>query len=133
MNNMPNLLHEAHGFFKHYGEVFDSGDMQAFSTLFVEPFVSVRADGTVVSMPTHSVAESFFTLALRAWQKEGNRYFNAKDHEITPIGSNSLLVTLTWELLDAERKIIREWRQSYNLLKVSSDWKVLASIFHAVG
>ena len=54
------MIEQAKLFFKNYNEVFDGGDMREFSKLFFEPFISVRPDGSVASMPTNQVAEKFF-------------------------------------------------------------------------
>ncbi len=125
------MINTAKDFFHIYNKTFDSGDMDAFSKLFNEPFVSVRPDGSVESMTTNDIARDFFTKVLATWKKEGYKYFSTKDYDVTPIGNKSMLVTLTWELLNENRGLIREWRQSYNLLDRNGDWKVVTSTFHA--
>lgn len=125
------MINEAIKFFRTYNSVFDSGDMDAFSKLFSEPFISVRPDGSVASMPSNVVASKFFSGALKQWKSEGYCYFSTKDFDVTPIGTKSMLVTLTWQLLDKNREFIREWRQSYNLLNSDGTWKVITSIYHA--
>ena len=42
-----------------------------------------------------------------------------------------MLVTLTWEMLDDDGAPLKAWRQSYNLLRHESEWRVMASTFHA--
>ena len=125
------MIEEAKRFFQNYNEVFDSGDMKAFSKFFCEPFISVRADGSVASMPTNAIAEEFFFKAIEKWKEEGYQYFSTRDYSITPIGSESMLVTFTWEMLDKDRVLIREWCQSYNLLRCDGVWKVITSTFHS--
>lgn len=124
------MINEAKVFFSKYNATFDSGDMTAFSKLFHEPFVSVRPDGLIAHMPTNKIAEAFFTSALASWQAEGYESMSTKSYDVTSMGDTGMLVTLTWLLLDANREPIREWRQSYNLLKSDGEWKVFASIFH---
>ncbi|MFL0800518.1 MAG: nuclear transport factor 2 family protein [Agarilytica sp.] len=124
------MINTAKEFFQIYNETFDSGDMEAFSKLFNEPFLSVRPDGSVESMTTNNLAKDFFTKVLALWKNEGYKYFATKDYDVTPIGNKSMLVTLTWELLDKNRALIREWRQSYNLLDRNGEWKVITSTFH---
>ncbi len=124
------MIDSAKDFFQAYNEIFDTGDMKAFSKLFNEPFVSVRPDGSVESMTTNQMAEDFFSKVLALWKNEGYKYFATKDYDVTLIGKKSMLVTLTWELLDSNRELIREWRQSYNLLDRNGEWKVITSTFH---
>ena len=130
MMNDKFMVVEAKRFFDGYNTIFDSGDMDAFSNLFTEPFISGRADGTLESMPTHEMAKDFFSKALNKWNIEGYQYFTTKDYEVIPMGQKSMLVSLTWEMLNESRILIREWRQSYNLIKVDNHWKVITSTFH---
>lgn len=125
------MVEEAKKFFDEYNTTFDSGDMVAFSKLFAEPFISVRPDGAIASMSTNEIAKDFFSDAFNTWILEGYKYFSTKDYIVTPIGRKSMLVTLTWEMLNVNRNFVREWRQSYNLLKIGNQWKVITSTFHA--
>ncbi|NRA15268.1 MAG: hypothetical protein HRU04_07180 [Oceanospirillaceae bacterium] len=124
------MFEEAKKFFNAYNTIFDSGDMAAFSQLFAEPFISVRPDSAIASMSTNEIALNFFTDVLNTWKLEGYKYFSTKDYDVTPIGKKSMLVTLTWEMLNENHGLIREWRQSYNLLMVGNQWKVITSTFH---
>ncbi|KKD59255.1 hypothetical protein RN22_16905 [Grimontia sp. AD028] len=128
---METTVEQAKEFFEHYQTMFDSGDMEAFSKLFAEPFISVRPDGSVQSMPTNKCALKFFSEVYDNWKAEGYSSFRTKDFQVTPIGKDSMLVTFTWVMLDDSQNAIREWRQSYNLLARSSSWVVITSTFHA--
>jgi len=127
---MKPLINQAIEFINEYQTTFDTKDMDAFSKYFSEPFISVRPDGTVQSMPSNESASAFFKTVLKQWQKEGYSSFSTKDFELTPIGSKSMLVTFTWEMLDSSKQLIREWRQSYNLLAKGDSWLVISSTFH---
>lgn len=127
---MEKLLDEAKRFFKEYRAVFDTGDMDEFSKRFAEPFVSIRADGTIQSMPTNESASEFFEHVSSLWKAEGYDSFRTRDYEVTPIGSSAMLVTLSWDMLDKDNQLIKEWRQSYNLVKQDDVWQVYASTFH---
>lgn len=127
---MEKLLQEAKEFFKEYSSVFDTGDMNAFSKRFTEPFLSIRPDGSIQSMPTNQSASEFFSKAYSLWQEEGYASFKTCDYTVIPIGGSATLVTLTWEMLDKNNQLIKEWRQSYNLVKKDNSWKVYASTFH---
>jgi hypothetical protein len=49
---------------------------------------------------------------------------------VVPIGALSALATMDWEMLREDGTVIRRWRQSYNLLRVETEWRILASTFH---
>ncbi len=127
---MNELTITAKEFFTKYRTTFDKGDMKEFSTFFNEPFMSVRADGQIQSLPTNKDAELFFPQVIDIWKNEGYKSFTMCDFEVIKLGSSSVLVTFTWEMLDNNADLIRQWRQSYNLVKNVDEWKVILSTFH---
>ena len=127
---MVGLIEEAQEFFREYGVVFDIGNMEVFSKRFAEPFLSIRPDGTIQSMPTNESAAEFFDTVFLSWKQERYSSFATRDYDVTPIGKEAMLVTFTWEMLDKNKELIRDWRQSYNLVKQYGVWKVYASTFH---
>ena len=103
------MVEEAKMFFDEYNTIFDSGDMRAFSRLFAEPFISVRPDGAVANMSTKEIAKQFFSDALKTWKPEEYKFFSTKDYEVTPVGQKSMLVTLTWQMLNVNHGLVPEW------------------------
>jgi hypothetical protein len=53
-----------------------------------------------------------------------------KDLDVVPMGGRSVLGIVTWELLREEGSVLRQWRQSYNLVRVEAGWQILASTYH---
>jgi len=49
---------------------------------------------------------------------------------VSPIGGQSALATLVWKMLRRDGSLIREWRMSYNLVRVATGWQILVSTFH---
>jgi hypothetical protein len=92
--------------------------------------VTVRADGSVHCLQSREELQSFFQKIADTYHQEGSRRSKYVDLEVGAIGSRSALVSLTWELLREDGSTIRRWRQSYNLLRLDQDWKILASTFH---
>jgi hypothetical protein len=37
---------------------------------------------------------------------------------------------MDWELRRGDGSLIREWRQSYNVVRVGKGWQILLSTFH---
>lgn len=117
-------------FFREYGSTFDSWDMDKFSSFFHEPFISIRGNGKSVIMHNQSEAKRFFTRVLNSWKKDGYKKFQTKDYEVQNLGEESMLVTFTWQMINKDNVIIRQWRQSYNLVKYNNEWKIIMSTFH---
>ena len=96
---MNELTIEVKYFFTKYRTAFDDNNMKEFSAFFNEPFVSVRADGSVQSLATNKDAEDFFPQVIETWKKEGYHSFTISDFEVVKLGSTSVIVTFTWEML----------------------------------
>ena len=128
---MQNKHDQAIAFFQQYVTVFDSGDMARFVTRLAEPFASVRPDGRIQAMPDHQAARRFFEQARAAWVEDGYDHFATSDYEVVALGERSLLVTLNWAMLSQQDTVLRQWRQSYNLVKLDQVWKLAFSTFHS--
>jgi len=119
------------GFFERYATAFDRRDWPVFVSLLHEPVLTVRSDGSVRCLRSHGEARAFFEGVADAWRHEGYHRFVASDYEIVSMGKRSLLVTLDWKMLREDGTVVRAWRQSYQLLEVENEWKVLAFTYHA--
>lgn len=124
------MKEQAKQFFSQYGSTFDSWDMEKFSSFFNEPFISVRGDGKSIIMNTNNDAKVFFTSVLSKWKKDGYVKFFTKDYEVINLGVKSMLVTFTWQMMGKNNVVIKEWKQSYNLIKKEDTWKIIMSTFH---
>jgi hypothetical protein len=109
-------LEEAGTFFKRYTKFFDEENWPEFASLFHEPAMSVRGDGSV-----H---------VLASWRKESYDTFSISDMHVLPLGTLSGLVTFTWHMNASDGKVIKQWRQSYQLVRANAGWRVLCSTFH---
>ena len=123
-------LAEATAFFSNYAKSFDERDWDRFVGLYHVPALSVRADGSVKLMESVSQVDEFFRAVSAAWEREGYSHFTTSDLVAQSLGSRSMLVTFTWHMRRADDSLIKSWRQSYQLVRVDRDWRVIASTFH---
>jgi hypothetical protein len=72
----------------------------------------------------------FFQAALDGYHRDSCRTARFKELDVVPTGSRSALGTVTWELLGGGGRVIRQWRQSYNFIRVEQSGPVLASTAH---
>jgi hypothetical protein len=124
-------LVEATPFFERYRNDFDKCDWDAFSSLFHEPFITVRGDGSVHLLQSRAATRQFFEMVSAGWRREGYSRCATANFEVMSLGKFSALVTFDWDLLRQDGSSLRNWRQSYQLIDVGDGWKVLASTFHA--
>jgi hypothetical protein len=131
MVNAQALNEEVRSFLAAYTREFSSRSGARIASLYHAPCLTVRGDGTVHSLQAPQDVERFFEGVAAVYAREGahgeGRY---KNLEVHPIGGRSVLVTVDWELRREDGSVIREWRQSYNLLRGEAGWQVLLSTFH---
>ena len=117
-------------FFKRYQFEFDQRNWASFAAMFHEPAMSVRADGSVMAIPTHADGAHLYASIASAWQDQGYARFEMENFEVLALGQDSRLVSFDWLMLSNEGKLIRRWRQSYQLIRPQGAWQVFTSTFH---
>ena len=117
-------------FFKRYQCEFDQQNWASFAALFHEPAMSVRADGSVMVIPTHADGARLYATVSTAWRTEGYARFETENFEVLELGESSRLVSFDWLMLSDDGDLIRRWRQSYQLIRSQESWQVFTSTFH---
>jgi hypothetical protein len=123
-------MQEMIDFFKRYQCKFDQQNWASFADLFHEPAMSVRADGSVMLIPTHTDGARLYASVSSAWRAEGYARFETENFEVLALGQDSRLVSFDWLMLSDEGELIRRWRQSYQLIRTHDVWQVFTSTFH---
>ena len=124
------LASEVRAFFDEYNEAFASIDGQRIAGLYHVPTITMRGDGSIHCLQSRDELARFFQGVGDTYQKDGYSTGLFSNLQVSPIGGQSALATMDWELLRRDGSLIRKWRQSYNLAKTASGWKILVSTFH---
>jgi hypothetical protein len=99
--------------------------------LYHNPSITMRGDGSVHCFQSREELQQFFQGVGEAYSREGNlgpgRYHGLT---IQPIGAQSVLATLNWQMMRLDGSMVREWRQSYNLVRVDGRWQIFVATFH---
>jgi ketosteroid isomerase-like protein len=128
---MPTQLEvEARAFLDQYNSAFASIDGEQIAALYHEPCITLRGDGSIHCLQSRAELSRFFQGVAETYRRDGYRTGRFSNVEVVPIGGRSALVTLDWEMQRDDASVIRQWRQSYNLVRVESGWQILASPFH---
>ncbi len=117
-------------FFKQYQCEFDQQNWASFAALFHEPAMSVRADGSVMLIPTHAQGERLYASISSNWRAQGYARFEMANFEVLALGQDSRLLSFDWLMLSESDELIRQWRQSYQLIRTHRSWQVFTSTFH---
>jgi hypothetical protein len=123
-------MQEMIDFFKRYQSEFDQKNWGVFAALFHEPAMSVRADGSVMVIPSHIEGEHLYASVAAAWREQGYARFEMKNFEVVELGKDSRLVSFDWLMLGTDGAFLRQWRQSYQLIRSQQNWQVFTSTFH---
>lgn len=126
----PRVADEIVGFFDDFVEAFGSFNGARIATRYVVPGVALRGDGSIHYLQSRAEVEGFFQTAVESYHRDGCRGIRFKDLDVVPMGDRSVLGTVTWELLREDGSVLRQWRQSYNLVRVDAGWQILASTYH---
>jgi hypothetical protein len=124
------LSEEVRGFFEQYAKAFDSIDGSRIAALYYSPTVTMRGDGSIHCLQSRGELARFFQGVADTYARDGYRSGSFKNLQVLPIGGRSALATMDWELRRGDGSVIREWRQSYNVVRVDSGWQILVSTFH---
>ena len=124
------LADEIRAFLEMYGREFDSADGTRIARLYQAPCVTMRGDGSIHFFQSQEDLTRFFQGVADSYRKDDYRTGRFRNLEVVPIGARSALVTVDWELLRADESVIREWRQSYNLVRAESGRQILVSTLH---
>ena len=125
------LRDEVADFFERFVRAFVSFTGKEVAQLYTVPTIAVRGDGSIECLLSRHQVETFFQTALDRYHADGCRRARFHELEVVPLGGRSAVGTVTWKLLSDDDRVVRTWRQSYNLLRVEDTWRVVASTFHA--
>ena len=132
MNAQP-LRDEVARFFDDFVVAFASFSGARIAARYFVPGVALRGDGSIQCLQSREDIELFFQAAVDGYRKEGCRTCRYKDLDVVPMGELSVLGTVTWELLREDGSVLKQWRQSSNLVRLEKGWRILASTYHVEG
>ena len=125
------LLDEIKKLFDDYARVWHEGDWLAVAMLYHVPSITMRGDGSIHSFQSREEVQEFLRRVGEGYNREGNlgtgRHYGLA---ALPIGARSVLATLTWQAVLQDGSILREWQQSYNLVRADGRWQILVATFH---
>lgn len=124
------LTDQVRSFFERYAGAFDSIDGNRIAALYHLPTVTMRGDGSIHCLQSRDELAKFFQGVADTYHRDGYRSGRFSNLQVTAIGARSALATMDWELLRGDGSVLRQWRQSYNIVRVDAGWQILVSTFH---
>lgn len=129
---MDRLTIEATEFFDNFVAAFSTFDGALVARLFAHPYLAVDQDGNQRVFENTEATARYFQQHLDNYQSSGSESCRYHSLEVTPIGTQGALVTVTWSLRDPQDCERSTWRESYCVLSNNGKMSAHTSIDHAV-
>ena len=123
------LEQEMTGFLERYNEAFKI-DGEHIAEFYAVPTITMRGDGSIHCFQTRDEIVKFFQGVTDTYKGEGTTTATINDLTAVPLGERCICVTLTWKNLRDDGSVAREWRQTYNIVRMPEGLRMLAAIFH---
>jgi hypothetical protein len=128
---MCDLRTDCQQFFDSYQRIWAATrDGKQIAQFYHAPCLTLRGDGSMLTLQTEDEVARFFQTVADTYFQQGIARFAFQDLRAEPVGGRSAFVTMTWNALRADGSSVREWRQSYNLVRFGETWKIVLATFH---
>ena len=117
-------------FFDEFVVAFQSFQGVEIARRYVAPYVALQRDGSLASFGSQAEVVDYFQTVVGAYHEEGCRSCRYRDLVVAPVGRQSALATVTWDLFSIDGVVLNSWRESYNLCRVDGRWRIFASVDH---
>ena len=124
-------LSAANHFFNEFVEAFATFDGTVVAERYLQPFMAVDSDGNSTLLQTRAEIADYFQTFLDEYRAAGNKSCRFRDLDVVAVGTNSALMTVTWDLLRADGTLSQSWRESYIVVRRESGLFVSTSVDHA--
>ncbi len=131
MTTPPDWHAEAQAFFEAFASAFRAFDGPIIAQRYVAPYLSLSAEGTLRQFATQEQIGEYFHNIVAQYHNQGCRACRFNTLAVTPLGSNSALASITWELLRSDDSVVSSWRESYTLMRTPDGLRIFTSIDHA--
>jgi hypothetical protein len=113
-----------------YRVAFNAADAERIADCYHRPCVTIRGDGSFHLLDEREGVIKFMGAVARQYHDEGMANGVYSNMEIQMIGTACALVTVDWAMLKADGSTLRQWRQSYNVIKSGDECLFYVSTFH---
>jgi ketosteroid isomerase-like protein len=117
-------------FYKAYADAFHARSGSQIADFYCAPCIAIRSGGSTHWFQSRPQIEEFFQRVADTYYEEGLRRSEAKNLEVVSIGERALLATMDWVFYRGDGTLLKQWRQSYNLVRKDNRWQIVLSTFH---
>ena len=128
----PDPTHvEAAAFFDAFVQAFATFDGAQVARRYFAPYLARHGDGSLDCFSDPTQIAAYFQRILDAYHERGCRSCAYESLDVSGMGRDCLLATVTWSLLQGNGSLVARWRESYSLARTPDGLKIFASVDHA--
>ena len=121
---------ELQQFFSAFCSAFPAFNGGLIAERYAAPYLALNAEGQLQCFATNKDIAAYFQAHLDRYRAQSCCRCEFSNLEYLSIGSQSVLATVTWQLLRADGALVSCWRESYNLRRYASGLLIYASTDH---
>jgi hypothetical protein len=116
--------------FEEYTRRYSARDVEGVTDLCLWPFLAIRK-GKAIHMPDRAAVRDHFAEAIIAYRiTTGAVGWTPVEIDARQLGEHSVFATLHWNAFDADGRLVRDTRTSYQLLATPDGWRFLSYTNH---
>lgn len=115
-----------------YAHRYTAHDADGVTELCLAPFLAIRG-GVAIHLADRDAVREHFLAMMDAYRGGGAANWSPVEIETHELGEHAAFVTVRWNALDAQGKVLRDTKTTYHLLAVPEEterWRFLSYTNH---
>ena len=112
-----------------YQRRYTERDAEGVTNLCVWPFVAIRR-GEVIHLLDREAVRDHFASAVQAYRFTGVVTWRRVETTARQLGESSMFVTVNWNTVNEDGRVLRDSWTSYQLLTTADGWRFLSYTNH---
>ena len=109
---------------KRYGQAWDESDLPTILVFYYTPSFIYKSK-TLFTNLTEEVKVRYFTELLESYRQQAYAKAETPHIEVQMLGTDSALVTVEWVCKRADGAVAFDFWDSYHLIYIDREWKIL--------
>lgn len=106
-----------------------ASDVDAVSAMYEAPLLAVR-DGRAIHLADRAYVREHLAELMAGYARSGAARSDVESLDVVPLGTSSVAATVHWHVRDADGGLVKDFRTTYQLLRVDGGWRILAYTNH---